>query len=86
MYEKLQELGHLSLLKLRPLVSETELQDLVFALLWFNLPSLCSHSNLLEWEGAFCAIVCLNDITCLLILQDVSIKRLSLVLEETLDI
>lgn len=38
-------------------------------------------SFLLEWEGLFCAIVC-----CFLILQDMAIKRLSWVPEETLDI
>lgn len=79
MYEKLQGYGHLSILKLKLLVSETEMQDLVFVLLgfllWSNLPSLCTHSSLLEWEGVFCAFVCWKDITCFLILQDVAIKR-----------
>ena len=44
---------------------ETELLDVVFVLLrflpWSILPSLCTRSSLLEWEGAFCAIVYLKD-------------------------
>jgi hypothetical protein len=59
-------------------VSEIELHDVVFVLLrflpWSTLPSLCTHSSLLETEGAFCAFVC-NIITWLLILQDVTIKN-----------
>ena len=41
-------------------MSEIELHDVVFVLLrflpWSTLPSLCTHSSLLEWEGPFCAL------------------------------
>ena len=54
-----------------------QLWNMVFALLdfiaWSNLPSLCTHSSLLEWEGTFCAFICWKDITCVLIVQDVAI-------------
>ena len=54
---------------------ETEILDVVFFLLrflpWSILPPLCTRSSLLEWEGAFCAFVCWEDIACFLILQDV---------------
>lgn len=69
-----------------------QLQDLLFALLgflpWSTFPSLRTlfFFCLLEWEGVFCAIVYWKDRTCFLILQDVAIKKLSSVSEETLDI
>lgn len=67
-------------------MSETELQDLVIVLLgfllWINLPSLCTHSSLMEWEGVFCAFVCCFVCNLFLILQDVATR----VSEETLSI
>ena len=76
--ENLQELDHLSPYKVMSNVSQTKVYDSVFALLcflpWSNLPSLCADAYLLEWEGVFCAIVCWKDITCVLILKEVSIK------------
>ena len=76
--EKLQELDHLSPYKVMSNVSQTKVYDSVFALLcflpWSNLPSLCADAYLLEWEGVFWAIVCLKDITCVLIIKEVAIK------------
>ena len=53
---------------MKPHISETEAQDLVFALFgflfWSSLPAVGTHSTILELERVFFVIVCWKYVIC----------------------
>lgn len=52
------------------------LEDLIKAEQQIRTPPPKGCGRYQEWEGAFCAFVCWEDIACFFIFQDVAIKSI----------
>lgn len=64
---------------------ESALLSLLWSRIFFFFFKLCSHSSLLEWHYIFRAVWCSKYVICFLILQEVVVKRLFWVSEQTLN-